>query len=271
MKILGLLIAIVIMGGYCAYNSTLVNSADVNNADTESSSIGGCEGPFGADSQKILNDDVKSPEYEIGMVSKVDLEKNDDGTWYVHSCKMKLIFGSYTLYFTSPYPQQNDLKEGDIIGFTAKGTIREGSLSYHSGKMVEHISSQSVKCKIDDMNGLSTPSYTMPSFEKDFVNLTGVIIAVQTEKNPDPEPDNPSDYLITKVVMKFSDGKLYIVDFGMNNFMYEGLRKRGLPTEIPSVNLPDQDAFGEGDVVTVTQTSSAYVSEPMFSGYYKQK
>ena len=79
------------------------------------------EGPFGVDSQKILNgDDIFGlrPKYVIGIVGDIDLEKNDDGTWYIDNCELS-NFRDKNVYFVSPYPQQGDLKESDFIGFAA--------------------------------------------------------------------------------------------------------------------------------------------------------
>ena len=70
-----------------------------------------CKGPYGIDSQKILSDRSGNPEYMIGIVSDINLEKNNDGTWYVHRCRLASSPFTLPLTFASPYPQQYDLKE----------------------------------------------------------------------------------------------------------------------------------------------------------------
>ena len=212
----------------------------------------------------------KSP---FGVVTKINLEKNNDGTWYVEKCELSNL-GKF-LAFESPYPQQNDLKEGDVIRFSGKII---GGLWYYSGQIIENLSSQSVKYKIDDIRELSTPSRTMQSFTisrgQDFVNVTGLIMAVRIKENFDPEPDNPSDYLIYEAVMKCADEKLYIADF----YDYKSLLKlivwsdypnANLLTFLGTVNLPSHDAFGVGDIVSVVQIEE--VSDKSFSCYYKGK
>ena len=266
MKILGclIIIAIVVMG-YCVYNPMVVDSAD--STDAEISPTEDCKGPFGVDSQKILNDDPDSA-YEIGVVSSLDLEKNDDGTWYVDNCELS-NWNNKSIYFTRPYPQQHDLKEGDFIGFTAnfQSLIFGGKKTYYytDVKVLDYISSQSTNCKIDGISGLSTPSRTILSSrrpsEEDFVNVTGLIMAVQTEKNNDPEPDDPSDYHIYQAAMKCADGQLYMVEFGINKAMFKYI----------NVNLPGSDAFGEGDIVTVRQTVKVDPDDSSFPAYYKSK
>ena len=270
MKVLGLLvvIAIVVMG-YCVYNSIL-DPIDVV-ADVSSTENSGCKGPFGIDSQKILNDHP-DPKYMVGVVSNIDLEKNDDGTWYIWNCKLPNL-SDMTVFFTPPYPQQNDLKDGDFIGFSGDFSTfvidGEKIYNYRDVIILDYISSQSVKCNIDDIRGLSTPSDTLVTgkgfgTEKVFVSVTGVIMAIQTVENRDPEPDNPSDYLITLAAMKCADGKLYLADFEFNKFASMDKAAR-------NVNLPSNDAFGEGDVVTVTQTSSVLGNTRTFAAYYKEK
>ena len=252
MKVLGLLIVIaIVIIGYCVYNPMVVDSADFTNAQNGKSSSSDCKGPFGIDSQKIVNDGI-DPEYEIGIVSNIDLEKNPDGTWYVASCHLSNQL--YTVRFAPPYPQQNDLKEGDFIGYTASLQSVQGyNITYGSGKIFENISTQSAKCKIDDLPQLSTPyaqerrSWSM-SFEKLEHLVTGVVMALNIRINPDPEPDNPSDYLIYDAVMKCADGNLYLVGFCGN---------------ISPTDCPSHGAFGEGDVITVTQTVPVH-DDPTF-------
>lgn len=263
MKISGLLPVIVIaVMGYSVCNSIILNPADViaDVGDTVISSKRSYRGPFGVDSQKILTDHPADPKYKIGIVSSINLEKNDDGTWYVYYCR---LFDSlaYSLTFTSPYPQQYDLNVGDFIGFSANIIKDNADFFYRNGRMLENISSQTAQCKIDNISGLSTPSYGVPLFarEKDWVIVTGVIMAVEIERNADPEPDNPDDFQIHAAVMKCADGKLYVVDF-------ERPISELLNIKLP--NLPSHDAFGEGDVVTVIQTSS--VENLSFDAYYKK-
>ena len=273
MKILGLLsIAVVVVIAYCVYNP-IVDSADLTSTQTKTSSSTGCKGPFGFDSQKVLNGDKifgwNAEKYIIGIVSSINLSKNPDGTWYVSTCRMS---GSYAISFASPYPQQNDLKVGDFIGFSASDSeigwlgrqtlaveVIGGTIWYNSGKILDYISRQSVDCRIDNMSQLSTP-YTAddrPPFDKEEHNVTGVIMAIDIGLNSDPEPDNPDDYQIGAAVMKCADGNLYIVIFSDRN---------------TAPNLPRYDAFGEGDIVTVTQTSPArgYLMDdtPSFLAYW---
>ena len=270
MKVLGLLvvIAIVVMG-YCVYNSIL-DPIDVV-ADVSSTENSGCKGPFGIDSQKILNDHP-DPKYMVGVVSNINLEKNDDGTWYIWNCELSNL-SDKIVFFTPPYPQQNDLKDGDFIGFSgdfSTSNVTGGKKIYYYGDVIilDYISSQSVKCNIDDIRGLSTPSDDIPEStivtEKNFVSVTGVIMAIQTVENRDPEPDNPSDYLIELAAMKCADGKLYLADFDLNKFFF-------MDKAAGNVNLPSNDAFGEGDVVTVTQTLSVFRNSRTFAAYYKEK
>ena len=219
------------------------------------------EGPFGVDSQTILNSGL-NVSYVIGIVTEVDLEKNDDGTWYVERCELSDVnlanryastrYGM-SLFFSSPNPQQNDLKKGDFIGFSASIEASTGSLYFDNGKMLDNISSQSVNCQIDNIAELSVPAEK----KERLGTVTGVIMAVQIEKNADPEPDNPSDYFIYRAVMKCGDGNLYLVYFRRHNT--ESVSEK-------PVNQPDSDAFGEGDVVTVTQINTNFM--PVFGAYY---
>ena len=277
MKVLGLLIvfAIVVMG-YCVYNS-IFDPIDVV-ADVSSIENSGCKGPFGIDSQKILNDDP-DPKYKVGVVSNIEFKQNADSTWYIWHCKLSNLSGK-TVFFTPPYPQQNDLMDGDFIGFSGNSILfvfTGGEKSYHYADVIilDYISSQSVKCNIDDIRGLSTPSDDIPvrmsmppnstlATEKDFVSVTGVIMAIQIVKNRDPEPDNPYDYLIELAAMKCADGRLYLADFEFHKSFFRH-------KAVGNVNLPSNDAFGEGDVVTVTQTLSVFENDRTFAAYYKEK
>ena len=265
MTIPGLLsvLAIAVIG-YCTFNSMVLNPADViaDNGETVISSRRSYRGPFGIDSQRILNEKNGSPDYRIGVATSIDLEKNDDGTWYVHNCGLKhgLKRGSefiLSLYFQLSYPQQYDLKSGDFIGFA--GILDEsrqaGRYYYNYGLMRENISSQAANFNIDNIRDLSVPEESGESLGV----VTGVIMAVEINKNEDLEPDNPSDYLIDRAVMKCADGNLYIVNFQR--------RISKLPNVLP-VNLPSPDAFGEGDIVSVIQTSA--VSDQTFRAYYKK-
>ena len=76
------------------------------------------EGPFGVDSQKRLNKGILPSTYTIAIVSKPDFERNNDGTWYANNFQISNYL-DLTVLFASPYPQQNDLKEGDFIGVEA--------------------------------------------------------------------------------------------------------------------------------------------------------
>ena len=251
MKILGLLsVLIMITIGYCTYNSLVVSptdaAADVNQTRKKPLSSAGCKGPFGFDSQKVL--DWDGDKYIIGIVSSINLSKNPDGTWYVSTCR---LFNGHAISFVSPYPQQNDLKVGDFIGFSASTVeVRGNTAWYNSGKILDYISRQSVDCRIDNMSQLSTPytEHNRPQFDREGHNVTGVIMAVNISRNWDPEPDNPDDYQISSAVMKCADGNLYIVFFSARDI---------------ELNLPRYDAFGEGDVVTVTQTSPIRGSRPL--------
>ena len=289
MKVLGLLIVIaIVVMGYCMYNPIVVDSADFTNSQKGKSSSSDCKGPFGIDSQKILNDG-RDPEYQIAIVTKIDLEKNDDGTWYVDNCKGWTAGNPTFIFFTSPYPQRSDLKEGDFIGFSGRFISAEMggsevSSTYGSARIVENISSQSDRCKVVGIRRLSIPSKSIPIIaeKKDFVRVTGVIIALQVIENEDPEPDNPSDYLIAEAVMKCADGKLYTASFMLNNkfvkaiatvITTEGLsvlKRKNIQLGYEHVNLPAQDAFGEGDVITVTQTLSDNEFQ-RFHAYYKSR
>ncbi len=242
-------------------------SGAVNNNRSKTSSTDGSKGTFGVDSQKILNKIGGDIEYKIAVVSDIDLDKNDDGTWYIDNCRL-YSYLDMGLYFASPYPRQNALKDGNFIAFKAKRKslfVQGREVNYlGDAKILDYISLQSVKCKIDDIRNLSTPSKEMPPFasRKDFVSVTGVIMAVEIIENEDPEPDNPSDYLIDKAVMKCADGKLYMVDFDPHMHLL-------MDDPISSLHRPSQAAFGEGDVVTVTQTGPVFRNA--FSAYYKEE
>ena len=206
----------------------------------------GCKGPFGVDSQKILLELVKEgfdhrlwSGYKIGIVAKIDLDKSSDGTWHVKSLEM--ISGeTFSPSYRGNY-KAGDYKVGDFIGYRT-------SIPVQAGQFLEHISSQSADCKIDDISGLSNPSKTIPIYppskKEDFVSVTGVIMAVSIEKNLDPEPDNPDDWQIHEAVMKCADGNLYRIEF------------ESTVSRTPRINLPAHDAFGEGYVVIVMQINS---------------
>ena len=102
------------------------------------------EGPFGVDSQKLLNHMALPSTYVMCIVSKLDLEKNDDGTWYVNNFRLSNML-DMMVFFASPYPQQNDLKEGDFIGVKASPQPYKGKAYYSDAKIIENISSQSAK------------------------------------------------------------------------------------------------------------------------------
>ena len=200
MKILGLLIFIsIVIIGYCVYNPMIVDSADFPDAQKGKSSSSDCKGPFGIDSQKILDENQRK--YEIGIVSEIDHAKKADGTWYVG--RLDLSDPQMTIRLGSPHPQQNDFKEGDCVGYIIK---REYGISWY--EKLENISSQSVDCKVENIGKLSTPSKS----EEDLGDVTGLVMAVVIRKNYNPEPDNPDDFQIRKVVMKCADDNLYVVD-----------------------------------------------------------
>ena len=141
-----------------------------------------------------------------------------------------------------------------IVGAKKKVNLFSG------GVIKDHISSQSVKCNIDDIQGLSTP------FDDFFLSdkaVTGVIMAVEIIVNRDPEPNNPSDYLIGAAVLKCADGELYLADFALYKFV--------LPARSANVNLPSNDAFGEGDIVTVMQATSVSKEYWTFLAYHKER
>ncbi len=265
MKISGLLsvmvIAIIV---YCVCNFIILNPSDViaDDGDTVISAKRSYKGPFGVDSQKFFNH-AGTVGYEIGIVTDINFERNDDGTWYVYYCELfnELPY-PLLLFFTSPYPQQYDLKVGDFIGFSAETEFRkekgETRKSYSFGRILDNISSQSIRCNIDDVSELSTPFKELPLLskgEEDILIVTGVIMAIEVIKNIDPEPDNPSDYLIAKAVMKCADGDLYIADFQSGQFMLESGFVLGIFVDPIHVNLPSLGAFGEGDIVSIIQTS----------------
>ena len=116
--------------------------------------------------------------YLIDVVSDIDLEKNDDGTWYVANCELDYMLS--TLHFKYPYPQQNELKKGDIIGFKAIAVrLSAGVHRYFHAEILEHLSSQSADCKIGGIRQLTKPvrelEYPYPRTQKNFVSVTGVV------------------------------------------------------------------------------------------------
>ena len=222
------------------------------------------EGLFGINSQKIRNDG-KGVGYKIDIVSNLDHERNDDGTWYIASCELWVNIGG-ELHFRSPYPQQNDLKEYDVVAFSAeKITLKEDGFfkNYHSVNILENISRQSVKLGEDHMSELSTPSSELPNqigFLREGVSVTGVIMAIEIIKNYNPEPEYPDEFHIVKAVMKFADGKLYVVKF------FDSRHSNFLP---PNIKFPTYDAFGEGDIITVKQYTNPRLS--LFDAIYESK
>ena len=229
----GLLIT---MGGCVSSQSQLMEER-VRRTVTPS----GYKGPFGYDSQKSLSSG--GLEYYLGIIVEVDHEKNSDGTWYVESCELYVgpAHANYVYFinFEPPYPQQNDLKVGDFIGFTCQTDVLRTMgivmINYNSGKILDHISSQSLQ--IGSVPGLSTPVQALEN-----PHVTGVVMALQVIKNENPEPDNPADFLIDKLVIKCADGNLYLVGLSDSYSKY-----------------PSAYAFGEGDIVTVTQR--VYIKE----------
>ena len=221
------------------------------------------EGPFGVDSQKLLNKGILPSTYMIAIVSKLDFERNNGGTWYANNFQVSNYLDLAVL-FASPYPQQNDLKEGDFIGIKAiprsykindfvsspikidiHMKVRNDGTYFSKAKILENISSQSVNCNIDNISELSVPGVGR--------NVTGVIMAVEIKPNRNPEPDNPSDYVIRQAVMKCADGNLYIANFST------------------STHHPPSHAFGEGDVVTVGYSYTDNRNRLEFAAYYKKE
>ena len=214
-----------------------------------------CDAPFGVDSQKILNDKWTNHEYVIYKARNIDFRKNADGTWYIASVS--------NVYFQEPYPQQGDFKEGDFIAF--QGTRKclpqwqGGGCSYRSAKFLENISKQSDNCETQNLDSLSNPVESMPILadKEDFADVTGIVMAVRIGRNPDPEPDNPHDFIIQQVIMKCKDNNLY-------SFSVRSSYGRITKTVVGS---PNHTEFGEGDIITVKQTSSLFIDS--FYGYYE--
>ncbi len=195
----------------------------------------GYKGPFSFDSQKALNY-YRKTEYNLCLVEEVDHKRSRDGTWYIERCKIFIGPNPGTFYyinFSSPYPQQYDVNKGDFIGFSGKPEVtRSGEFAmveYHSGKLLENISSQSVKYKVDGIGRLSTPTERTS-------HVTGMVMAVEIGENQNPEPDNPDNFQINNLVMKCADGNLYFVSLSTLYGKY-----------------PNQKAFGEGDIITVSR------------------
>ena len=214
-----------------------------------------CDAPFGIDSQQLLNDKWTDHEYVIYKANRINFSKNPDGTWHIASVS--------NVYFKEPYPQQGDFKEGDFIAF--QGTRKcapawqGGHCWYNSAKLLENISEQSDNCQTQNLDNLSNPVESMPILadKEDFADVTGIVMAVRIARNPDPEPDNPHDFIIEQVIMKCKDGNLYSVTIRSSY----GLVDKTV------VGSPNHTDFGEGDIITVKQTSSLYTDS--FIGYYE--
>ena len=251
-----------------------------SNAQPEVLSIEGCEGPFGLDSgdeTTYLKNNVHYNHY-IGIVTSVNLERNANGSWYVHECKVWLGFGNeydtaHTVRFSSPQPAQFEINEGDYIGFISGGgiwrwkNIREGLIGFQNCELYENVSTQSISCDVPLRNGVLKPSDTMeilPSKE-DLVKITCLVLSVGLIKNPDPEPDSPDDYLIHTAVVKCVDGNLYIA-----RFMSPVRIWNGNTFETINEYRPGQGTFGEGDVITLTQVRNLGPNGWYFDVYYEE-
>ena len=233
-------------------DSVIIGEPPVSDTATEAAK--GCNAPFGIDSQKILNDGAH--DYVIYKARNTNLSKNADGTWYIESVS--------NVYFKEPYPQQGDFEDGDFIAFQGKHKClpawQGGGCYYHSAKFLENISKQSDSCQTQNLDGLSNPVESMPILadKEDFADVTGVVMAVEIAKNSDPEPDNPHDFIISQIIMKCKDDNLYSVTV---------MPSYGRVLNKTVVGSPNHSDFGEGDIITVKQTSSLYVDS--FFGYYQ--
>lgn len=243
-------------------------------------SIEGCEGPFGidsADETTYIRNNVHYNSY-MGIVTDVNLERNADGSWYVHECKVWIGFGNeydtaHTVRFRSPQPAQFEINKGDYISFLSGGgiwrwsAIREGLIGFRNCELYENISTQSISCEVPAPNGILKPSDTMKILpgEADFVKITCLVLSVNLIRNRDLEPDNPHDYLISKAVVRCADGNLYIARFVTrlsiwNENKFETITKY----------QPGQGTFSEGDVITLTQVRNLGPNGWYFDVYYEE-
>ena len=248
---------------------------EADNTQPEAVSIDGCEGPFGLDSgdeTTYVRNNIRYNLY-LGIVTSVNLERNEDGSWYVHECEVWIGYGneynrSHTVIFSSPQPARFEINEGDYIGFLS-GTpiwrwsaLREGLIGWRHCSLYENISTQSISCEVNTPNNLLKPGEVSFSTDYEFLKITGIIANIRLIRNRDPEPDNSHDFLIDKAVIKCADGNLYIVDFRTSHYA-------GLNRETVETHLPGQDAFSEGDVITVTQTGSL-TDKGWFSAFFEE-
>ena len=261
-------------------DSLIGSPIEVSDAQPEVVSIDGCEGPFGLDSADETTYVRNNTRYTLymGIVTDVDLERNADGSWYVHECKVWLGFGNeydtaHTVRFSAPQPAQFEINEGDYISFLGGVPIwrwralRDGLIGWQHCSLYENISTQSISCEVPAPNGILKPSDTMEILpgEDDFVKITCLVLSVNLRRNRDPEPDNPHDYLINKAVVRCADGNLYLARFithltirNENNF--ESITKF----------QPSQGSFAEGNVITLTQVRRLVPNGRYFDVYYEE-
>ena len=253
---------------------------DESNAQLEVGPIDGCEGPFGLDSGDETTYEKNNIRYNsyMGIVTDVDLERNADGSWYVHECKVWLGFGNeydtaHTVRFKSPQPTQFQINDGDYINFLSGGLIwrwknlREGLIGFQNCELYENVSTQSISCEVPVPNDILKPSETIKVLpgEDDFVKIMCLVLSVNLIRNRDLEPDNPHDYLINKAVVRCADGNLYIARFVTrlsiwNENKFESITKY----------QPGQGTFGEGDVITLTQVRNLGPNGWYFDVYYEE-
>ena len=242
--------------------------------------IAGCEGPFGVDSgdeTTFIKNNIHSS-LDVGVVTDINLERNEDGSWYVHECKVWLGFGNeydtaHTVIFRSPQPAQFEINKGDYISFLSGGgiwrwsAIREGLIGFKNCELYENVSTQSIACDVSAPNGVLEPSSSMAALpsEEDFVKVTCLVLSVNLVRNFDPESDNPSDYLIEKAIVKCADGNLYIANFVRLFSLW-----KGNAFEIVEKYRPGQGTFNEGDVVTLTQIRDIGSNGWYFNVYYEE-
>ena len=251
---------------------------DVSQAQPQS--IEGCEGPFGLDSTDettYLRNNIHYNLY-MGIVTSVNLERNADGSWYVHECKVWLGFGNeydtaHTVRFRAPQPARFEINEGDYISFLAGGgiwrwsAIREGLIGFKNCELYENVSTQSIVCDVSTPNGVLKPSGSikvLPS-EDDFIKITCLVLSVNLRRNLDPEPDNPDDYLIHKAVVKCADGNLYIARFVESFSIWNGNT-----FQTSKKYKPGQGTFNEGDVIKLTQIRNLGPNGWYFNVYYEE-
>ena len=253
---------------------------EAGDAQPKASSIDGCEGPFGLDSGDESTYVINNVHYNhyVGVVTSVNLEKNADGSWYVHECKVWIGYGNeydtaHTVRFRSPQPAQFEINEGDYISFLSGGgiwrwsAISRGLIGFKNCELYENVSTQSVVCEVNAPNGILKPSRSMqvlPS-EENFIKITCLVLSVDLIQNFDPEPDSPEDYLIDKAIVKCADGNLYIARFVESLSIWNG-------TTLETINKykPGQGTFNEGDVITLTQIRNLGTNGWYFDVYYEK-